>query len=109
MVSPVALPSFLIRINSASNGIGGVRRIYTLMVGYSKTMRLSCLPAVFLAFLSGTGLRAENPVDAFIDALSRVRKLSETALSPDGTRLAWVQSVDANQGFAARSTAIFRK
>ncbi len=42
-------------------------------------MRLSCLFAVLIGFLSAPGVRAETPVDAFIDALSRVRKLSETA------------------------------
>ncbi len=72
-------------------------------------MRPSCLVAVLIAGLSGAGLRAEDPVDAFIDALSRVRKLSETALAPDGSQVAWVQSVDDKQGFATRSTAIFVK
>ena len=70
-------------------------------------MRSRCLVALLAAFLSGTGLRAEDPVDAFVDALSRVRKLSETAISPDGARVAWVQSVDDKQGFASRSTAVF--
>jgi len=49
------------------------------------------LPAFFL--LASCGARAQRfPLDAVLDSLGDAHEIRQAAISPDGQRVAWVQS-----------------
>ena len=62
--------------------------------------------AGFLPFgLAAAASAAERPsVDAVLDALDRLHELRQAALSPDGTRVAWVERLRSPEGFGGPST-----
>ena len=72
-------------------------------------MRLT-LVGTLAYFLGGWALAegaSSPPMDAVIDSLSRVRELSNAAISPDGAHVAWVESrEDAATGEATLSTYV---
>ena len=74
------------------------------------TLRLALLPAAVAVALASAALplwaqtaAPARSVGAVLDTLDRVRGFHETAVSPDGKRVAWVEDVSA----AAGPTAIY--
>jgi dipeptidyl aminopeptidase/acylaminoacyl peptidase len=74
-----------------------------------------CFATLFLVAL-GAGLahgddrsRTRAVVDTFLSQIQRVHYFKETAISPDGHRVAWVQGVRDAKGQPAWGTAIYVK
>src|SRR3954466_14221312 len=69
------------------------------MFGLSLVFAVAFLPVV------GAGQAPPRSIGPMLDRLDRVRGFHQTAISPDGTRVAWVEDVSAGQG----TTAIFMR
>jgi len=64
---------------------------------------VACLPVVPAALLEGSNA-AQAParsIAGLLDTLDRVRAFHETAISPDGRRVAWVEDVSVADGTTA--------
>jgi dipeptidyl aminopeptidase/acylaminoacyl peptidase len=71
-------------------------------------IRSSAIAAVVVAILTAVPARAvaaanRPSVPSVLEALGRVVNLRETAIAPDGTRVAWVEKVRADDGTETRS------
>src|SRR5436190_17827462 len=65
---------------------------------------------VSLAGLSTTAFRQSSQkrkTDPLIDSLFAVREFSQTAISPDGKKVAWVEAQKAKDGSPSSKTAIY--
>ncbi|HEX4966173.1 MAG TPA: S9 family peptidase [Thermoanaerobaculia bacterium] len=73
-----------------------------------KNRFLAALPALALAALAPAAAGgAERPgVDALMDELAAVHRFNEVAISPDGSRVAWVEALQERTGAASAVTAI---
>src|SRR5437763_15878958 len=68
--------------------------------------------ALFAVLLLTTSLSAQPPksnIDDILNMLSAVRTFSGAAISPDGKRVAWVESVPGQQGAPDLGTSIYVK
>jgi dipeptidyl aminopeptidase/acylaminoacyl peptidase len=77
------------------------------MFGLSTALVATCLsvaPAAFRAPESGAQAPARS-IAGILDTLDRVRAFHETAISPDGRRVAWVEDVSIAEG----TTAIYMR
>jgi dipeptidyl aminopeptidase/acylaminoacyl peptidase len=50
---------------------------------------------------------AQIPIDRVLSELAAVRDFKETAISPDGTRVAWVLGLNGKDGLPSRTSAIY--
>jgi dipeptidyl aminopeptidase/acylaminoacyl peptidase len=50
---------------------------------------------------------AHTPIDRVLAELAAVRDFKETAISPDGARVAWVMALDGKDGLPSRHSAIY--
>jgi dipeptidyl aminopeptidase/acylaminoacyl peptidase len=50
---------------------------------------------------------AQTPIDRVLTELAAVRDFKEAAISPDGTRVAWVVGLDARGGLPSRNSAVY--
>jgi dipeptidyl aminopeptidase/acylaminoacyl peptidase len=74
--------------------------------------RLASLASVAAFFVAAalagrSAANAESEPDADVAALRKVRSFREAALSPDGKRVAWVETLPDEQGNPTADTAIF--
>src|SRR5271170_2258844 len=50
-----------------------------------------------------------TPLEAVTKTLNAARHFEQTAISPDGNRVAWVETIASKDGAASRNTAIYVK
>ena len=65
--------------------------------------------AVFLVFLSTVSAQNRPSIEQTIDQLFAVRHFSQVAISPDGSRLAWVESTRSKDTSESRFSAVYFK
>jgi dipeptidyl aminopeptidase/acylaminoacyl peptidase len=83
-----------------------IRRSAATVADYSDRMspRVFALSALTAAAMSASPYAAQPParsISGILDTLDRVRAFHETAISPDGRRVAWVEDVSAADGTTA--------
>jgi dipeptidyl aminopeptidase/acylaminoacyl peptidase len=73
-------------------------------MSFSSRVSVRAVALATLALVPAAAARAERPsVDSVLDALGRVVNLRETAISPDGRRVAWAEKIRGEDGTETRS------
>ncbi|HWB84119.1 MAG TPA: S9 family peptidase [Bryobacteraceae bacterium] len=78
-----------------------------LTAGKMKRLVFRLLPAVLIVLPGFTAAAAPSRMDAIVDSLSKVLDIKEVAISPDGSRVAWVQETKAGAPVSCVGTAVF--
>jgi hypothetical protein len=68
-----------------------------------------CICVVLFSPLPAAAQKAKNrsPLDSVVHALFSVHQFGEVAISPDGQRLAWVESLTGKNGAPSPNSAIY--